>query len=556
MLPPLVAVAAAIAYLRDDGPLATQGSDFLERRLLAEHGRPGPPLPAARLPPFPPRLHACTERARGPLAAGVEAFTRNPANATEAFERALVLDPDCVPAMRLGVLLAAHAGRLSAWQPRLVGRAERMPLSASAQLGAALFSDFAGRSGDMLAFLERAQQLRPDLPGLAAAKADYLRFHAGKHDLADLLDAWQTELSRGDDPRTLANLILFFASVPDRDATKTLCTRFFSAAPLYRGQEPALACLKGAIERGDQDEADVYATRVRPGEPPDCQARTKLYFRFLAGDPRAQAEAAAPQTPCAHVYPWLRGAALLGAGQYAVGLAALEGAPETPAWIRASALALNGRRAEAIDTLTASQPPENSPQRLLLQLLRHDLVDAPGLQASFRPLRAQGPGALAAEAACGYLDLGLRAQAQSTLGRAVSAAPGDPSVAACQIRVFLATGDFASANAVAARSATLGLDDPRYLAALGHLRRRENRCGEALAALAPARRAAPLTASLYPDLVYCLRREGKTEEAEPLARVQQDERDPWTLVGALSAAVALLGVGALFLRRRRRRQPP
>ncbi len=532
---------------------ATQDADFALKRLQADLGPDLGPLPRRKDPPFPAHANACHPRAQRALASALASGGQN-LSANE-WEDVLILDPDCTPAMRLAVQWAAHSGQLPSLFSRLIVRAEREPLSAAAQLGAAMFSDYAGRSGDMHAFLLRAQTLRADLPLLAATWANHLRHHATTLEWSQVLAHWQSELALREDPETLAHLIAFYADVPDRLSALAACNRFYAAAPQFAGSHPARTCLKVAVELNDATAVDVYKQRfASTGESPDCQERWITYFGLLAGHKQARSQAAQQSSPCPQVFPWLRGVALLEQGHTAVAAAALQNLKDTPAWVAATALALRGQRQAAVAHLQAADPDPGTLAHALLPLLQHDLVEAPALLSLFNQPRPQSDGAHHAEAACGYLQRNLIEAAQTALAKAVALAPEDPFVAACQLRWFTSQNDLASAQRVAARASQLRPLPGPLLAELGHLHANQDMCAEAVDVLERARIKAPLHPTLYADLVRCLRRLGRNDEADRWAMATGDDPGPWLWLGGASAAVALAGVAVLLVRGRRKRR--
>lgn len=546
----LTAIAGAVLAMAALGGMlvwapdfATQEPDHLHRRLMADRGPMLGPAAAAEPPWYPPAPGACHERARAALRRALE--QTHPVRAAEALEHALVLDPDCPAAMRLAVQAAAHAGRLPALFARLVTRAEREPLNAAAQLGAAMWSDYAGRSGDMLAFLQKAEALRPDLPLMAATWANHHRFHGDPPDWARILPLWHEEQRRHQDPATLAARIAFYTEVPDRLATLEDCRAFYEAAPGYRGAHPARSCLGSAVQLGDvQAVADYRARLAAAGESAACQERWITYFGLLAGHPEARTRAASGSGACTQLFPWLRGVALLEQGHTAVAAASLAEIQTTPAWIAAAAMALAGRREDAVAKLRATRAPAGSRTQLLRGLLEQDLLPPATLQALFRQPRAETAAAHQAEAACGYLAAGLRDAGRLVLARAASAAPADPFVVTCQLRWFTSQGELGAAEEVAQRARTLGLSEGAVLAEMGHLRVQQDRCAEALPLLERAFEQAPLHPGVVPNRVRCLRRLGRADEAERWSSAHEPPEPgrKWLLAVVVVVALAALGV--------------
>ena len=546
------AVGAAVwFFVASESRFETQNPQFLSRRLAAEQGELwGQPAPWL---PFPPPARICNARARGAIEKLIAATAPETSIRLADLESVLVMDPDCVPAMRMAVEAAARQGALSKLHGTLRGRAERETLNATAQIGAAIFSDYAGRSGDMLAFLSRAEMLRPDSIGLAATWADYHRFHTSPAANGKMLDYWKRELARGDDPRTLAHLIGFQAQIPDRTTALATCDRFYQAAPAYVGAYPARTCLKQAVELGDEAAVATYTARLQAGgAAPGCPHRWATYFGFMAGQAQARLEATRTDGQCSQLFPWLRGAALLSQGKQSVAMAALSGAADTPAWVHAAALALNGKRDEATGLLQQTNPPPGSGASLLSQLLATDLVETQGLVALFNPPFPTSMGGHRAQAACGYASRGIVEQSQQFLAQAVSAAPTDPFVLACQMRWFVLHNDHAAAAAVATRAEELATKHPYVLTELAHLRVVQNRCADALPLLQSARLGLPLEPTLYGEIARCLRSEGHASEADKWAQLNESDDDTWIWLAASGGVVAVLGLTTFMVARRRK----
>lgn len=538
--------------LGGDSHFDTQDPAFMARRLKAEQGELwGQPAPWV---PLTASARTCNPRARNAFEKLFSTNGRGGFPAIESLDAILIMDHDCVPAMRAAVEEAARQGKLANLHATLLGRAERETLNVTAQIGAAIFSDHAGRSGDMLAFLTRAETLRPDTVGLAATWADYHRFHTSPIDAKKVLEYWKRELSQGDDPRTMASMISFFAQVADRNQALAVCERFYKALPAYVGASPARTCLKQAAELNDDSAIAAYAARLEAaGDTPACQQRWVTYFRFMSGQPEARAKAAATDTSCPRLFSWLRGAALLAQSRQSVGAAALVGAADVPPWVAAASLALNGNRQGAATLLKQAAPSYGSGPALLAALLEHDLIEPSGLVALFAPPFPATQGGHLAQAACGYLSKGFEGQAQQLLAQAVSANPTDPFVRACQLRWFVAHNDLAGAEAVAARNARENISHPFFTAELAHLRAQQNRCGEALQALEAVRNKLPLEPTLYTDLTRCLRREGRNDEADKWAQLIDPNDDTWMWVAALAVVVALLAGASVLVARGRAR---
>lgn len=515
----------------------TQGPDFVIKRLAVEQG----PLWGAPAPPafVPAAANVCNTRARAALA------KVSGASPPQELANLLVIDPDCVPAMRLLVQATASQGRLTEAHGRLVGRAEREPFNAAAQVGAAIFSDYAGRSGDMLAFLQRAQALRSDTVGLSATWADYYRLHVQPAQPQKAWQSWMEELKRGEDPRTLAHVIGFLAQVPDRFATLAMCERFYRAVPQHTGESTARTCLKAATELDDAEGIAAYAARLGSrGEGGGCQQRWVTYFRFIAGQPQARVQAAQADASCPQLFGWLRAAALLAQGRTAVAAAALGGVTDAPAWMAAAVLAAGGQRDAALARLPEPLADESASARLHA-LLALDLIGPAGLIALVQPPAPATRGAHLAQAACGYATLAFETQAEQNLAQAVSASPDDPFVTACQLRWFAGHHDATRAEAVIERATQLHITHPIYTAELAHFRARQNKCEQALPLLQTAQMKLPLEPTLHEDLMHCLRRTNRTEEAERWATLLSAPNETWPWLAA-AAVVALLLGGTLW----------
>ena len=540
------------------GHFDAQDPQFVSRRIKAEQGELWGQQ--GRVLPMPAPARNCNARARAALEKLFAVNARAGLPTLPELEAVLIMDPDCVPVMRMAVQAAVQAGRLTALHATLVGRAERETLNVTAQIGAAIFSDHAGRSGDMLAFLTRAEALRPDTVGLAATWADYHRFHTAPVNGNKVLGYWNRELSRSDDPRTLANMITFFAQLSDRTNALAMCDRFYKAAPGHSGAHPARTCLKQAAELDNEVQVATYAARLETtGESTACQQRWETYFRFIAGQPQARIHAAETSSGCPQLFPWLRGAGLLAQGRQSVGVAALSGATDAPAWVAAAVLALQGDRKKSVELLERSEPPKGSGAAFLSQLLAHQRIETSGLLALFTPPFPSTFGGHLAQSACGYLSNGFTIQAEQVLAQAVSANPADPFVVACQLRWFAAKNDLAGAETVAVRASQLGIKHPYYTVELAHLRTQQGRCDEALPALESAQLKLPLEPTIYSDLTRCLRKVGRIDEADDLAELIEPAGDTWMWLVSTTAALLVLGVASWFFIRRRRkrfREPP
>jgi tetratricopeptide (TPR) repeat protein len=535
------------------GHFDAQDPQFASRRIKAEQGElwghPG------RMIPLPSPTRNCNARARGALEKLFSVNARVGLPALADLEDILIMDPDCVTAMRLAVQAAVHEGKLTKLHATFISRAERENLSVTAQIGAAIFSDHAGRSGDMLAFLTRAESLRPDAIGLATTWADYHRFHTAAVNANKVLEYWNRELSRSDDPRTLANMITFFAQLSDRTNALAMCDRFYKAVPQHSGAYPARTCLKQAAELEDEAQVAIYAARLETtGESTACQQRWVTYFRFIAGQPQARLQAAESNSSCPQLFPWLRGAALLAQGRQSVGVAVLSGAADAPAWVSAAVLALQGERKEAVKLLEKTGLPNGSRTALLSQLIEQQHIETPALLALFAPPFPATRGGHLAQAACGYLSNGFPIQAEQLLATAVSASPTDPFVIACQLRWFAAKDDLAGAETVAARAAELGIKHPYFTVELAHLRTQQGRCEEALPALESAQLKLPLEPAIYADLIRCLRKVGRTDEADDFAQLTEPTSDTWMWLVSIAVVVAVLGVTSVYLLRRRNKR--
>lgn len=549
-----VVALGAWFVLGSGGHFDVQDPQFVSRRIEAEQGelwgKPG------RVLPMPGPTRNCNARARGALEKLFAMNARASLPTLTELESLLIMDPDCVPAMRMAVQAAVQEGKLTNLHETLVSRAERETLNVTAQIGAAIFSDHAGRSGDMLAFLTRAEALRPDTVGLAATWADYHRFHTAPVNGNKVLEYWNRELSRSDDPRTLANMITFFAQLSDRTNAVAMCDRFYKATPQYSGAYPARTCLKQAAELDNEAQVATYAARLEAtGESTACQQRWTTYFRFISGQPQARVQAAESSSACPQLFPWLRGAALLAQGRQSVGVAALSGTTDAPAWVAAAVLALQGDRIKAVDLLERSDPRKGSGAALLSRLLAQQRIEAAGLLALFAPPFPSTLAGHLAQSACGYLSNGFTEQADQLLAQAVSAGSADPFVIACQLRWFAAKNDLAGAEIVAARGSQLGIKHPYFNVELAHLRTQQNRCDEALPALESAQVKLPLEPTIYADLTRCLRKLGRVRQADNLAALTEQESAAWKWLALTTAVLLVLGVASwLLVTRRRKRQ--
>lgn len=532
------------------GHFDTQDPQFVARRIKAEQGELWGQT--GRVLPVPAQTRNCNARARSALEKLFASNARTGLPTLAELENILIMDPDCVPAMRMAVQAAVQEGKLTNLHETLISRAERETLNVTAQIGAAIFSDHAGRSGDMLAFLTRAEVLRPDTVGLAATWADYHRFHTAPVKGNKVLDYWNRELSRSDDPRTLANMITFYAQLSDRVNALSMCDRFYKAAPQFSGAYPARTCLKQAAELENEEQVIAYAARLETtGESTACQQRWTTYFRFIAGQPQARIKAAESNNLCPHLFPWLRGAALLAQGRESVGVAALSGSANAPAWMSAAVLALQGDRSKAVELLESSDPPKGSGTAFLSRLIAQRRIETAGLLALFAPPFPFTLGGHLAQAACGQLSNGFAVQAEKILAQAVSVNPDDPFVVACQLRWFAAKNDLAGAEKVAARASQLGIKHPYFLVELAHLRTQQDRCDEALPPLELAQLKLPLEPTIYADLTRCLRKVGRTDEADNFAELTEPSNDTWIWSVLIMGVLVVLGGATWFLVRRR-----
>lgn len=521
--------------------------------------------------PYPAPDESCRDAARPELRRAEElaAAWDVLGGAAEPAQRALEIDPDCVPAANILLLARARKGTQIALNERFVGRADKQAANAAAQLEAALYQREVGNPDGMLAYLERARKARPGQPLLEAAFGQYAIRYADPLDYRAAIQHYEREVERTGALGAIHSLIHIYGTIGDLEAAKSRCDQFYRALPRSTLGPTAFSCLWSVLRLGDRAAEPAYLERFWRATEIDESCRHGVlasYYAEIAGrgdDALREADVAIARG-CTSYGAWPKVEALIERGRYAEAAEVTNSAPmrdNYDLWRRAMALALAGEVDRAavlargsLDTQHPTGAVTEAENLEALYALRELLAHEPAqdvLLAAYRGGGLLDPAEHLSWAGCGYLKYGMFDEGARAVERALAARPKSPAGWAC--KVWSLELEERHADAVAAGEAAIasGVVDAPLENNVGLSYTRLDDYARALPHYERARELDPLDIRVYGNLASCYERLGRKSEAEAARRfVRYPTAESiawWWGIGLVIATLALYFLAKLAL---------